>query len=81
MTPDMSTSLADVAAAERKIADILGVPHSALILHEIMPGSLVLKLSISVSIAEKLFPLQKPLLDELKANNFSIISRMCSVCV
>jgi hypothetical protein len=75
MTSDMSTSLADVAAAERKIADILGVPHSALILHEIKPGSLVLKLSVSASIAEKLFPLQKAQLDQLEANKFSIISR------
>ena len=76
MTSDMTTTLADVAAAERKIADILGVPHSALTLHEIMPGSLVLTLSISASFAEKLFPLQKPQLDQLEANKFSIISGM-----
>ena len=55
---DMKTTLNDVAAAERRIADILNLPHSAVELHEITLGSLILTLSIPIQIAEKLFPLK-----------------------
>ena len=58
ITEHMSANLIDVAAAERKIADILGLPHSALTLHKITPGSLVLTLSIPLLIADKIFPLR-----------------------
>ena len=39
ITADMSATLADIKVAERKIADILGLPHSVLKLHEITPES------------------------------------------
>ena len=57
ITADIRATLIDIAAAERKIADILGLAHSALTLHEITPGSLVLTLSIPILIADKIFPL------------------------
>ena len=38
MTADMITTLVDIKAAKRKIADILGLPPSMLTLHEIHPG-------------------------------------------
>ena len=68
----MIATLADVAAAERKIADILGLRHSVLTLHEITPGSLVLTLSIPMLIMDELFPLQKAQLSQLTANGFMI---------
>ena len=74
MTADMKKTLIDIAAAERKIADIIDVAHSVLMLHEITPGSLILTLSIPTLIADKLFPLQKEQLDQLIANGFSILS-------
>ena len=74
ITADMSTTLTDIKAAERKIADILGLAHSVLTLHEITPGSLVLTLSIPIQIADKIFPLQAPQLSQLKANGFTILS-------
>ena len=73
ITADMSATLADIEAAERKIADILGVPHSVLTLHEITPGSLVLTLSIPILIADKIFPLQASQLSQLEANGFTIL--------
>ena len=54
---NMRTSLSDIAAAERKIAGILGLHHSVVALHEITIKSLMLTLSIPTWIAEKLFPL------------------------
>ena len=74
ITADMSTTLADIEAAERRIANILGLPHSALMLHEITPGSLVLTLSIPIVIADEIFPLQASQLSQLKANGFTILS-------
>ena len=71
---DMNTTLTDIEAAERKIADILGLPHSALAIHEVTPGSLVLTLSIPILIADKIFPLQASQLSQLKANGFTILS-------
>ena len=73
ITADMSATLADIEAAERKIADILGVPHSVLTLHEITPGSLVLTLSIPILIADKIFPLQASQLSQLEANGFTVL--------
>ena len=74
MTGDIHMTLTDVAAAERKIAGILGLRHSVLTLHKITPGSLILTLSVPVSIVEELFPLQKAQLSEFKANGFTILS-------
>ena len=74
ITADMSTTLTDIAAAERKFADILGLDHSMLTLHKITPGSLVLTLSIPIQIADKIFPLQASQLSQLKANGFTILS-------
>ena len=73
ITADMSATLADVEAAERKIADILGLPHSVLSVHEITPGSLVLTLSIPILIADKIFPLQASQLSQLEANGFTVL--------
>ena len=73
ITTDMSTTLTDVAAAEQKIADILGLHHSVLTLHEISPGSLILTLSVPISIVDELFPLKEEHLSELKANGFTIL--------
>ena len=73
ITADMSATLADVAAAERRIADILGLHHSVLTLHEITPGSLILILSVPISIVDELFPLREAQLSELKANGFTIL--------
>ena len=72
ITTDMNATLADIAAAERKIADILGLPHSVVTLHEITPGSLVLTLSVPSLIMDKVFPLQKVQLSQLTANGFMI---------
>ena len=72
-TADMSATLADIEAAERKIADILGLAHSVLTLHEITPGSLVLTLSIPILIADKVFPLQASQLNQLEENGFTIL--------
>ena len=69
----MNSTLTDIAAAERRIADILKVPHSELTLHEITPGSLVLTLSIPAQIADKIFPLQASQLSQIKANGFTIL--------
>ena len=73
ITANMSATLADVEAAERKIADILGLAHSVLTVHEITPGSLVLTLSIPILIADKIFPLQASQLSQLEANGFTIL--------
>ena len=73
ITADMSATLADIEAAERKIADILGLPHSVLTLHEVTPGSLVLTLSIPILIADKIFPLQASQLSQLEANGFTVL--------
>ena len=73
ITRDMRTTLTDVAAAERKIADILGLYHSVLTLHEIIPGSLILTLSVPALIVNELFPLEESQLMELKANGFALI--------
>jgi hypothetical protein len=73
ITADMSATLADIEAAERKIADILGLAHSVLTLHEITPGSLMLTLSIPILIADKIFPLQASQLSRLEANGFTIL--------
>ena len=74
ITADIRATLIDIAAAERRIADILGLTHSVLTLHEITPGSLVLTLSIPILIADKIFPLQVKQLSQLKANGFTILS-------
>ena len=68
ITADMNATLADIEAAERKIADILGLAHSVLTLHEITPGSLVLTLSIPILIADKVFPLQASQLSQIEEN-------------
>ena len=73
ITTDMRTTLADVVAAERKIADILGLNHSVLTLHEITPGSLILTLSVPASIVDDLFPLKESKLIELKTNGITIL--------
>ena len=73
ITADMSATLADIEAAERKIADILGLAHSVLTVHEITPGSLVLTLSIPILIADKIFPLQASQLSKLEANGFTVL--------
>ena len=73
VTTDMRTTLADVAAAERKIADILGLRHSVLTLHEIIPGSLILTLSVPASIVDELFPLKEVQLSEFKAIGITIL--------
>ena len=73
MTADMTVTLIDIKAAERKIADILGLPHSVLTLHEIAPGSVVLTLSIPIQSSNDIFPLQASQLNQLKANGFIII--------
>ena len=73
MTADMSATLTDIEAAERKIADILGLAHSVLTLHKITPGSLVLTLSIPVPIADKIFPLHASQLNQLEDNGFTIL--------
>ena len=74
MTRDMKTALTDIEAAERKIADILGLSHSVLTLHEITPGSLELTLSIPIQIVDEIFPLQASQLSQLEANGFIIYS-------
>ena len=79
ITADMSTTLSDIKAAERKIADILGLAHSELTLHEITPGSLVLTLSIPIQIADKIFALQASQLSQLKVNGFTILSDMTTM--
>ena len=73
VTADMSATLADIEAAERKIADILGLGHSVLTLHEITPGSLVLTLSIPITIADNIFPLQASQLSQLEGNGFTVL--------
>jgi hypothetical protein len=73
ITADMSATLADIEAAERKIADILGLAHSVLTVHEITPGSLVLTLSIPILIADKIFPLQASQLSRMEANGFTVL--------
>ena len=73
ITADMSATLADIEAAERKIADILGLAHSVLTVHEITPGSLVLTLSIPILITDKIFLLQASQLSQLEANGFTVL--------
>ena len=73
MTVDQKATLADIEAAERKIANILGLAHSVLMLHDITLGSLVLTLSIPITIADKIFPLQASQLSRLEANGFTIL--------
>ena len=73
ITADIRKTLIDIAAAERKIADILGLDHSVLKVHDITPGSLVLTLSIPIWIADKIFPIQASQLSQLKANGFTIL--------
>ena len=74
ITADMRSTLSDIKAAERKIADILELRHSVLALHEITPGSLVLTLSIPIQIADKVFPLRASHLTQLRANGFKFLS-------
>ena len=74
---DMSTTLSDVAAAERKKADTLGLTHSEVTLHEVTPGRLAVQtmsLSIPIPIADKIIPLQASQLSKLKANRFTVVS-------
>ena len=73
VTADMSATLADIEAAERKIADILGLSHSVLTVHKITPGSLELTLSIPILIADKIFPLQASQLSHLEVNGFTVL--------
>jgi hypothetical protein len=73
ITADMSATLADIEAAERKIADILGLAHSVLTVHKITPGSLVLTLSIPILIADKIFPLPASQLSRMEANGFTVL--------
>ena len=76
MTADMTTTLVDIKAAERKIADILGLPHSMLTLHEIAPGSIVLTLSIPIHKANEILPLQPSKLKQLNARGFVFMADM-----
>ena len=73
ITADMSATLADIEAAERKIADIFVLDHSVLTLHKITPGSLVLTLSIPITVADKVFPLQASQLSQLEVNGFTVL--------
>ena len=61
-------------AAKQKIATLLKLKPSTLHLHRIDEGSLILVFSVPEFVAQKLFPLDPVVLDELKAEGFLVFT-------
>ena len=67
-------NLVYVNAAKQKIASLLKLKPSTLHLHRIDEGSLILVFSVPEFVAQKLFPLDPVVLDELKAEGFLVFT-------
>ena len=68
----MLQNLGDVKDAQHKIASVLGITSAQLRLHRIDEGSVILVMSVPYVVAQRLFPLPKDKLAELKKEGFVI---------
>ena len=69
-----ATKLVDVNEAIEKIAQLLKLKRSALYLHRVEPGSLILVFSIPTFVARKLFPLTPSVIAKLRAEGLLLLT-------
>lgn len=67
-----SFKLNDILEQKRKLATILGLKSSMLLIHRIDEGSILILFSIPESVAKQIFPLTSSKVSELEAKGFSI---------
>ena len=72
-TEDLFRTLADVKAAQRKVASLLGLRASTVQLKRIDIGSVILVFSIPTMISNKLFPLNSATCEKLKSIGYTLI--------
>ena len=81
----MLQNLGDVKDAQHKLASMLGINSAQLRLHRIDEGSVILVMSVPDIVAQKLFPLPKDKVAELKREGFIIFVpkrlQLTEVCI
>ena len=73
ITQDLYSTLADVKAAQRKVASLLGLRSSTVQLKRIDIGSVILVFSIPIMISHEVFPLNSATYEKLKSIGYTLI--------